>query len=82
MEDFNKKRDNLNQSSINFNSSNSENKKVYDSILIQTHSKYCFVFLNLILILIQAHQQIQKKLQLKIILIILKELWKKLVLII
>ena len=82
MEDFNKKRDNLNQSYININSSISENKKVYDSSLVQTHSKYCFVFLNLILILIQAHQQIQKKLQLKIILIILKELWKKLVLII
>jgi hypothetical protein len=62
MEDINKKRDNLNQSYIVFNSSNSENKKVYESSLIQTHSKYCFVFLNIILFLIQAHQQIQKKL--------------------
>jgi len=44
MEDINKKRDNLNQSYINFNSSNSENKKIYDSSLAQTHSKYCFVF--------------------------------------
>lgn len=61
-EDLNKKRDNLNQSYIIFNSSNSENKKVYDSSLAQTHSKYCFVFLNLFLILIQAHHQIQKKL--------------------
>ena len=45
MENFNKKRENLNQSYIIFNSSNSENKKIYDSSLIQTHSKYCFNFL-------------------------------------
>ena len=41
---INKKKDNLNQSYININSSISENKKVYDSSLVQTHSKYCFVF--------------------------------------